>query len=98
MNHKKNHSDAKDNSSNMVFKRGVNHFLSYKIKIDDKYTKELFENQNPPTAGRRRCTMNEQFNFDVIKPNNLLIEVKKDKEKNNILYKKNQKQKIIILK
>ncbi len=93
VNHKKNHSDAKDNNSNIVFKRGVNHFLSYKIKIDDKYTKELFENQNPPTAGRRRCTMNEQFNFDVIKPNNLLIEVKKDKEKNNILYKKKSKTK-----
>ena len=40
--------------------------------------------------------MNEQFNFDGIKQNNILIEAKKEKEKNNILIKKKQKQKIII--
>ena len=92
-NNNKSSSQVKDNND-MFIARGVNHFLSYKINIDDKYTKELFE--KPATAGRRRATINNDFKFEDIKPKNILLEVKKEKEKekNNMINKKKDKRKL----
>ena len=89
INNTRNNSDTKDKIKNneMYIKRKENNFLNCKIKIENKYKKELFD--NPKTAKRRRGSMPEYFRFDDTKQNNILLEVKK--EKKNLINKKKSK-------
>jgi len=88
-NNTRNNSDTKDKIKNneILLKKKEKNLLNYKIKIENKYKKELFD--NPKTAKKRRESMPEYFRFDYNKHNNILLEVKK--EKKNLLNKKKPK-------